>query len=227
MMVTMAEDHFAASREFYRERLRDSFRYSGNFFPQTGRAAQDVADKPEFENILSDASAGSLEAARRIGEMAVVHLLTVSNAPGPWWRDLCNYERGYFLQDATTDHGQPTNRPRRGVSALCTNFTWNMPDVVKRLKQGEPITDDLRRPVTLLFSRNESGAVQIVEVGPAVEKVFRMTNGQRRIDQIASAAEIPLPETEQMLKSLSGIGAIVLGKSAEEIMEILRQQGKA
>jgi hypothetical protein len=226
-MATMTEDGFTIEREFYRERLRNSFHYSGQFQPQTGRAAQDVADTPEFESILRDARAGSLEAARRIGEMAVVYLLTITTSPGSWWRDLCNYERGYFLQDATTDPGPPTNRPRRGVSALCTNFTWNMPGVVKRLKQGEPITEDLHRPVTLLFSRNEAGAVQIVEVGPAIEKVFRMTNGPRTVEQIAAAAEVSLAETQQILKALSEIGAIVLGKSAEEMTDILRRQGKA
>lgn len=227
MMATMPEDRFTTEREYYRERLRDSFHYSGEFQPQTGRAAQDVADKPEFDAILRDARAGSLEIARRIGEMAVVHLLTISTPPGSWWRDLINYERGYFLQDATTDPGPPTNRPRRGVSALCTNFTWNMPEIAKRLTQGEPINEDLHRPITLLFSRADSGSVQIVEVGPAVEKVFRMTNGPRTVEQIAAAAEVPLNETEQILKSLAGIGAIVLGKSAEEITRILREQGKA
>lgn len=226
-MATMPDDRCASEREFYRERLRNSFHYSGEFQSQTGRAAQDVAGKPEFESILRDARAGSLEASRRIGEMAVVHLLTIATPPGPWWRDLCNYERGHFLQDATTDPGSPTNRPRRGVSALCTNFTWNMPEAVKRLKQGEPITEDLHRPVTLLFSRGESGAVQIVEVGPAIEKVFRMTNGPRTVEQIAAAAEVSLADTQRILKALSGIGAIVLGKSAEEMMEILRQHGKA
>ncbi len=226
-MATMPQDRFHDERQFYREHLRDSFRYSGKFEPQTERTAQDVAEKPEFDAILRDAPAGSLDAARRIGDMAVVHLLTIAKQPGPWWRDLCNYERGYFMQDVTTDQGPPTNRPRRGVSALCTNFTWNMPEVVKRMAEGKSIEEDVHQPVTLLFSRNHSGAVQIVEVGPVAEKVFRMTNGLRTVDQIASAAEVPLAETEQTLSALAGIGAIVLGKSAEEITRILREQGKA
>lgn len=226
-MVNMSQDTDSTAREFYRSHLRESFYSTGLFAASVQRVAEEVVDKPEFLAIMSETQQGSLDAARRIGEMAVVHLDGAPNQPGPWWRDLCNYDRAFFMQRATTDSGPPANRPRRGVSALCTNFTWNMPELVKRLKNGEAIAEDLRKPITLLFARNNQGGVQVVEVGGAVEKVFRATNGLRTVEQIASAADVPLAETQQILRALAGIGAVVEGKSAEEIMQALREQGKA
>src|SRR6266508_4654777 len=119
-MATLPQDAFAEARELYRDELVRSFRYTAMFFGVTGCTADDVVNSPAFAAVLSECKPGSLDCARRIGEMAVVHLDSPRSAPGPWWRDLCNYERGYFLQAATTDVAQPTNRPRRGASALCT-----------------------------------------------------------------------------------------------------------
>lgn len=223
----MPQDSGWTAQEFYRAQLRESFYNTGLFAARVQRIAEDVVQKPEFEAVLRDSAQGSLDAARRIGELAVVYLDGAADQPGPWWRDLCNYDRAFFMQRATTDAGPPTNRPRRGVSALCANFTWNMPELVKRLKAGEVITDELRSPITLLFARNNQGGVQVVEVGGAVERVFRATNGLRTVEQIASAAEVPLAEAQQILRALAGIGAVVEGKSAEEIMQVLREQGKA
>jgi hypothetical protein len=222
----MTQDTNSAVMELYRAHLRASFYNTGLFAANVQRVAEEVVDKPEFAAIMHEAQQGSLDAARRIGEMAVVHLDSAPNQPGPWWRDLCNYDRAVFMQRATTDAGPPTNRPRRGISALCTNFTWNMHQLVKRLKAGEVIGEELRKPITLLFARNTEGGVQIVEVGGAVERVFRATNGLRMVEQIASAADVPLAETQQILRALAGIGAVVEGKSAEAIMQALREQGK-
>lgn len=226
-MATTPQEPIESFHDFYRTCLRENFYNTGLFAARVQRVAESIVEKPEFEAILRESPQGSLDAARRIGEMAVVYLDGAPNQPGPWWRDLCNYDRAFFMQRATSDAGPPTNRPRRGVSALCTNFTWNMPELVKRLKSGEAISEDLRRPVTLLFSRSPKGGVQIVEVGGAVEKIFRATNGLRTVEQIASAADVPLSETQQVLHALAGIGAVVEGKSAEEIMQALREQGKA
>lgn len=221
-MATQPHDAIAAAREFYRETLRESFYHTRLFAEQTHRLAQGVVDTPAFDAILRDSSQGTLDASRRIGEMAVVHLDTASDQPGPWWRDLCSYERAYFLQLSTTDPGPPTNRPRRGVSALCTNFNWNMPELLKRLKSGVPVTDDLRRAMTLLFSRGPQGKIFVVEVGAQVEKVFRATNGLRTLDQIATTAGVSLPETQQVLNALAGIGAAVLAQTPEQMMDAIR-----
>ncbi|HYH00551.1 MAG TPA: hypothetical protein VD837_15560 [Terriglobales bacterium] len=223
----MPQDPASPAREFYRAHLRESFIHTGLFAASVQRIAEEVVDKPEFDAITGEAPQGALDAARRIGELAIVHLDGAPNPPGPWWRDLCNYDRGVFMQRATTDPGPPTNRPRRGVSALCATFNWNMPEIVARLRSGEAINEDLRRPITLLFARTAEGKVHIVEVGSAVEKVFRATNGLRTVEQVASTADVPLTDTQQILNALGGIGAVVLGKSAEEIMRVLREQGKA
>lgn len=218
--------HDQPAREFYREKLALSFRYSREFSGPLGSVAETIVDTPECEAVLRECAVGSLDCARRLGEMAVVRLDRIPSPPGPWWRDLLNYERGYFLQEATTAEGPPTNRPRRGVSALCTNFSWNMPELLKRLKSGEPITDDLRRPTTLLFARQADGRVCVVEIGGAVEKVFRATNGLRQVDQIAAAAGVGVEDTQRVLKSLADIGAIVPAMSPEEMARIIEAREK-
>jgi hypothetical protein len=226
-MASLPHDPAADARQFYRELLGREFVHSRAFAPQTGRAAEDVAANTAFETVLRECAPGSLEAARRIGEMAFIHLDTTAAAPGPWWRDLCNYERGRFLQAATTDPGPPTNRPRRGVSALCMNFAWDVPSLVERLNARDKNYQDLRRNLTLLFSRGTEGKIYVVDVGAPVEKVFRATNGLRTLDQIAATAAMRLEEAKGVLQALAGVGAVVLAKTPDEIMEVLRQQGKA
>jgi hypothetical protein len=228
--------------DFYRERLREAFSVSETF----GRSARAIVDTPEFGKIVAEYGLGSLDSARRIGDMAVIYLDKILSAgpagetsalqrprgsatypeaalqPGEWWRDLLNYERAQFLQLATTQQPPPWNRPRRGVSASCVNFGWNLPELVKRLKTGQAVTEELRRPMTLLFTRNQDGKVVVVEAGVAVEKVFRATNGMRTVPQIAEAAGMGLAETERILSALAGVGAIVQGKGASEMLEAIQ-----
>ena len=203
-------DPLAHARDFYLERLREAFQHTARFAGQTRRTADEVLDMPEFAAVLRDAKPGSLDAARRIGEMAVVHLDRAANAPGGWWRDLCHYERGWFLQIATTDAGTATNRPRRGVSALSMTFGWNMPKLLEALAAGTPIDNALKRSTTLLFARGSEGKLYVVEIGGNVEKVFRFTNGMRTIQQIAEAAGVNEAETKKTLEALAKIGAVAM-----------------
>src|SRR5512146_2208716 len=112
----------ADAREFYRAALGASFRQSGMLAEKTGRRAEQIVDTSEFGTILSDARASSLEVARRVGDMAVVHLSSAT-APWPWWKELLAYERAYFLQMAASDQRLVTYFPRRGVAATSVNFT--------------------------------------------------------------------------------------------------------
>lgn len=226
-MASLPQDRISSARDFYREGLAREFQHTRSFASQTGRRAEDVAATEAFEAVLRECIPGGLDAARRIAEMAFIHLDTAPVNPGPWWRDLCNYERLHFMQAATTDSGPPANRPRRGISAICMNFAWDIPALLERLKSGPAVTDELRRNLTLLFARAPDGKTYVVEVGPPIEKVFRATNGLRTADQIAAAAGMSPHETASILNALAGVGAIVPAKSAEEITEILRQQGKA
>jgi hypothetical protein len=218
------------AREFYRQQLRESFRYSRLFSEPRGSVADAVVDTLEFETVLRECPAGSSDCARRIGEMAVVHLdkaplLAIGRALdaayrriGEWWRDLLNYERCCFLQAVTTSEGPPSSRPRRGPSAVCTNFSWAISEVVERIHTGQTIENALRRPVTLLFARNRAGRVSVVEVGADIEKVFRATNGLRTVEQIAATAGLGLEETNEILAALAGIGAIAPAMSPEEML---------
>jgi hypothetical protein len=223
-MATLPNDPLPAARDFYRDCMLKSFGHTALFSAQTGRVAEDVMNMPQFDAVLRECPAGSLDAARRIGDMISVHLDGAQNQPGTWWRELCAYEKNYFMQVATTQPATPANRPRRGVSAVCANFKWNMPELVTRLKSGEAIADDLRRNVTLLFARGQEGNVNIVEVGPPVEKVFRATNGLRTIEQIASAADVSSDETQKVLATLADIGAVELAKTQEQMLDEIRKR---
>lgn len=211
-MTDAIPDPLAHARDFYLERMQEAFQHTAQFASTTGRTAAQLLQTPEFEAVLRDAKPGSLDAARRIGEMAVVHLDRAPNAPGPWWRDLCHYERGWFLQIATTDAGPATNRPRRGVSALSMAFGWNIPKLLEALKTGTLINDTLKRSTTLLFARAADGKIYVVEIGGNIEKVFRMTNGMRTVPQIAEAAGLVENETKKTLEALARIGAVALAK---------------
>jgi hypothetical protein len=249
-MSALPEDHLAAARDFYRRQLAVSFRHSREFSQSLGSVAEALVDTPEFDAVVRDCTVGSFECARRLAEIAVVRLdrlpgIQGAETPGshiepasadiatarPWWRDLLNYERGCFLQSATTAEGSPTNRPRRGVSSVCMNFAWAVPEIVERIKNGRPVTNDLRRPMMLLFARTADGRVCVVEVGSAVEKVFRATNGLRTIEQIAATAGGgDVEETTEVLQALAGIGAVVLAMSSEEMTRLIearesRRQG--
>ena len=229
-MSARAENTLAAAREFYRQQLRESFRYSRLFSEPRGSVADTVVDTLEFETVLRECPAGSFDCGRRIGEMAVVHL---DKAPvlamqreseaahrhiGEWWHDLLNFECCCFLQGVTTSEGPPSNRPRRGPSAVCTNFSWAISEVVERIRTGRAIENALRRPSTLLFARSRAGRVTVVEVGADIEKIFRATNGLRTVEQIAATAGLALEETNKILAALAGIGAIVPAMSPEEML---------
>ena len=142
-----------------------------------------------------------------VGEMARVHLSAA--APGPWWPDLLDYESAYFLQAATAEHGTSnSDRPSSGVSAMCRSFAWALPEMLPRLRAGDPIGDDLERQTTLLFSRTHSGRIYVVEIEPTLGKIFCAVDGQRTVDEIAEAVGISTADARILLTSLANIGAV-------------------
>jgi hypothetical protein len=150
---------------------------------------------------------GSLESARRAGEMAVAHL-----APGqtlfPWWSDLMAYESAHLLQTATTERAQPGRRYRRASSATCKRFDWALPEMLPQLRKGEAVEEEFHRGVTLLFSRTHMGKIYVVELDENTEAVVRVTDGSRALEQIAEAAGVTQEQAEEALSSLAEIGAI-------------------
>jgi len=200
--------HFLA-RRYYRDRLARSFRYSRRFRRRTGRLAEEVVDGAEFSEFLDGCVLGSPQSAQRVGEMARAHLMV---APFPaWWPELLEYEYSYFLQAATTEHGtSKADRPSSGVSAVCRRFTWALPEMLPRLRAGEAIGDDLRREVTLLFSRTHAGRIYVVEIEDMMERVFRCTDGKHTVEEIAAAAGLPARQAHLLLASLADIGALQL-----------------
>ena len=197
--------------DFYARALTDSFRHSGLLAPLTGRRAADVLHQPEFDAILAQAAPWSLEAARRIGDLATVHLNQAA-APWPWWKDLLAYERAWFLQAASTDQRLVTYLPRRGVAATTENFSWDMPRLLERIaahaaEQTTGLQDVPRRALTLLFSRKDA-QIYVIELEKPVAAVFRFTNGMRKPEQIAATAALPPAEVADILGALAEIGAV-------------------
>ena len=198
--------HFLA-RRYYRDRLARSFRYSRRFRGQTGRIAEEVVDGEEFYRFLGHCVMGSIESARCVGEMAHAHLSRAPE-PGPWWQDLLGYETAYFLQAATAERATSTGRPSHGISAVCRRFAWALPEMLPRLRAAETLDDDLRRQVTLLFSRTDTGRIYVVEIEATMEKVFHAVDGGSSLEQIATRAGTDLPSTKEALDALAGIGAV-------------------
>ena len=197
------------ARRYYRDRLARSFRYSRLFAAVTGRSAEEVVDGESFQDFLKECVMGSLEAAQRVGQMAVMYLSDVQQ-PGAWWGELLAYELAFFLQAATAEPEPVADFPRRARSAVSCAFRWNLPEILTRLKSAQSIGGDLKRDVLLLFSRTASGKIYVVEMEETSELVWRHADGSRRVDQIASAASLPLQIVQDTLQALSQIGAVVL-----------------
>ena len=195
------------ARRYYRDRLVRSFRYTRRFAPQIGRVAEDVVDGAQFSSFLEQCVLGSFAAALQVGEMAVAHLETAPH-PGPWWRDVVEYEYAYFLQTATSESGTRTRRHTRGASAFSQTFAWSLPKVLQRLRSSQPIEETLHRDCTLFFSRTHLGKIFVVELENDAAGVFRSTNGFRTPQQIASTAGVALEQVLLLLEQFVEIGAV-------------------
>lgn len=205
------------ARRYYRDRMQRSFRYSAFFAKETQRRAEDSVEGNAFADIARDSVLGSLDAAQRVGQMAVAYLTDWHRQPtapisniGGWWKSLLDYEYLHFLQTATSETVAKTGRPQRGVSAVCHKFEWNMPELVTRLRKGQAAGDDLRGETTLLFARTHGGKIYVMEIDKAAESVFRSMEGNRSREEIAFAAGLGCEETSAILQSLVEVGAVVL-----------------
>src|SRR5437762_12465846 len=67
------------ARRYYRDRLARSFRYSHLFASARGRNVEQVAEGESFQDFLNECVMGSLEAAQRVGQMAVSYLSDVQD----------------------------------------------------------------------------------------------------------------------------------------------------
>jgi len=191
------------ARRYYRDRLARSFRYSRRF----GAAAEGLVDTPAFDAFLDNCVLGSLDSAECAGGLAMKHLNALP-APGPWWSDLLEYERLFFLQAATTENAVPHEFPQPAPSARCQRFFWELPDLLLRLKSGQPIADEVRCEVTLLFFRTHLGRIYVVEVDEATAAVFHAAH-RRSAPQIAAATSLSDAVVQQTLAALAQLGALV------------------
>jgi hypothetical protein len=192
------------ARRYYRDRLARSFRYSRRF----GATAEAVVDTPAFDAFLDDCVLGSLRAAERVADLVVGHFRALPG-PGPWWNNLLEYERLFFLQAATTERAIATEFPQPTPSARCRTFAWDLPHLLSRLKSDEPIGEELRREVTLLFSRTHLGRIYVVEVDEATAAVFHAVQSGHGPAQIAATTSLSAAVVQQTVRALEQIGAVV------------------
>ena len=195
------------ARRYYRDRLLRSFRYSRAFAARTGRRAEEICDREEFEAFLDQCVLGSADSARRAGEMAVAHLSSGA-ALFPWWSDLAAYESAHLLQTATTERAHPGLHHRPSPNATCIRFEWVLPEMLPSLLTGEAAGEDFRHPVTLLFSRTHLGRIYVVELDESTAAVFRAVDGARAVEQIAEAAGTGQKQAEEAMNNLVQVGAV-------------------
>ena len=119
-----------------------------------------------------------------------------------------DYESAHLLQSATTEPAQPGQHYQRAASATCKTFDWALPEMLPRLRKGEPVGEEFHHGVTLLFSRTHMGKIYVVELDKSTAAVFGATDGSRTVGQIAEDAGITLQEAEEILQSLADIGAV-------------------
>ena len=195
------------ARRYYRDRLIRSFRYSRAFTDRTDRRAEEICEREVFGAFLDQCVLGSVESARRVGEIAVAHF-----SPGqslfPWWSELTAYEYAHFLQTATTARAQPGPRRRRSPSAICLGFEWALPEMLPRLRKGEAVGEEFRRGVTLLFSRTHMGKIYVVELDKSTAAAFGAIDGERTVEKVAEAAGATTQQAEEALSSLAQVGAL-------------------
>lgn len=201
------------ARRYYRDRLHRAFRYSRNavnddFQPRI----ETIVDSAEFDTFLSRCVLGSLASSQAVGEMAITRLLP-AKAPGPWWPELLQYEFAFFVQLATSEIEAPVNTRGLGVakSTIVREFSWKMPALQESLKSGQLPAEDLRGRTVLLFSRTQHGKVYVAELDHAAASVLHAVNGQRDFVEIAKDAAISETHAQQILASLSEIGAVTNG----------------
>lgn len=192
------------ARRYYRDRMARSFRYSRRF----ATAAESIVDAPPFDQFLDDCVLGSLAAAERVADLAL-RTLKDATAPGPWWGDLLEYECAFFLQAATTEMIIAGQFPRGAVSARCCRFSWNLPQLLLRLKADEATGDDLRCQLTLLFSRTPHGRIYVAEIDQATAAIFQAADGRCSPAAIAASTSLSLSVVEPILGGLEELGALV------------------
>jgi len=197
------------ARRYYRDRLARSFRYSRTF----AAPAESIVDTSAFDRFLDECVLGSYRAAVRVGEMAMRELTRVA-AAGPWWSELLEYERLFFLQAATAENAAPAESLRAGPSACCRTFCWYLPDLLRRLKSGEPVDEELQQDVTLVFSRSHDGRIYVAQVDEITAAVFHAADGRRNLLQIAEATSLSSAEVQRTADALRQIGALVTSSRA-------------
>jgi hypothetical protein len=196
------------ARRYYRDRLIRAFRYSHSLAREVGRTAEDVVEKASFDRFLTQCVMGSFESAQCVAEMARAHL-KLAPSPGAWWPELLEYQAAFFLQVAISEPQTPWERPRRHTSAILRDFGWRMPEVLHLIRNRQAITEALKGPATLLFSRTEHGRIYVAEVDRDTSAIFSLVDGVRSVEEVAATLALPLPVTEQIFASLREIGAVV------------------
>jgi hypothetical protein len=198
------------ARRYYRDRLQRGFRYSTSLVSQA-RAASQLVDRPEFNEILNHCILGSSETARKVGHLAVTHSSPLRDEA--WWPQLLEYEAAFFLQLAISEPTPAGEAMRVCVSTVLRRFTIRIPELLECIRSGRPLPPDLQGSTTLLFSRTVHGRIYAAEVDPKTEATFMEISRGADLRRGLSADAPGMPELEQILTALQEIGAISIPSS--------------
>ena len=195
------------ARRYYRDRLSRGFRYSARLV-ETGQSAEHIVDRADFDSILNHCVLGSLTSSKEVGELALSQLLPLRGEI--WWRELLEYERAFFLQLATSEISPAGTGPRPNSSTVLHEFGVQIPELLSRLRTGQNVDEVERQKVTLLFSRISHGKVFVAEVDSKTCAVFKLIDGKRSLNQIATVCDSAPEEFQRIIADLVEIGAIAL-----------------
>jgi hypothetical protein len=108
---------------------------------------------------------------------------------------------------------------------MLLNFDCDLPEILRRIKTKQRVDDDLRRQVTLLFSRTRGGRIYVMEVDARTTAIFEAVDGARGEQEIAMAAGLDLNAAQSILNSLAEIGAVIRAEAAREEFQPARVLG--
>lgn len=193
------------ARRYYRDRLSRGFRYSARLV-EPGQSAGHIVDSADFDSILDHCVLGSLTSSKEVGELALSRLLPLREKV--WWPELLEYERAFFLQLATSEVPPMAAQPQVSPSSMLREFGVQIPELLSRLRTGQDFGEVAEEKVTLLFSRTSHGKVFAAEVDSKTCAVFKLIDGKRSLNQIATVCDLAAEEFQRIVADLVEIGAI-------------------
>ncbi|MBV9073546.1 MAG: hypothetical protein JOZ10_07950 [Acidobacteria bacterium] len=194
------------ARRYYRDRLSRGFRYVRMLIPKF--SVEQLIDSPGFDSILGECVLGSFNTSSLVAEFAVSALRTAQ--PQPWWSELLEYERAFFLQLATSEFAPAAAFPRKQLSTVLHAFDIPISELLSRIRGKAELESISRGQSILLFSRTQHGTIYAAELDSLTANVFASVDGISTSREIAARCALSEAEVDRILQMLADIGSIAL-----------------